>query len=177
MIIKNIGKILFNIPNFFCYKYKVLWLRSLGAKIGAGSIVNCKVPINKAKNLVVGDYCYIDKEVNIALHNKVIIGDRVVINSKVNLLTGSHDISHSAWPNISDKIEICDYAWLATNCLVLPGVKISEGTVVAASSVVTKNYPPYSILASNPAKLIGTRVKGLNYNPTENVSYIACFKK
>lgn len=47
--------------------------------------------------------------------------------------------------------------WTTENCLILPGVKIGDGAIVAAGAVVTKDVPPYSIVGGNPAKLIRYR--------------------
>ena len=54
-------------------------------------------------------------------------------------------------------IEIGDEAWLGTGVIVLSGVRIGEGAVVAAGSVVTRNVPDNAIAASVPARMIGTR--------------------
>ena len=50
-----------------------------------------------------------------------------------------------------------DDVWVGARALILPGVKIGKGSVIAAGSVVAKNVEPYSIVAGNPAKLIRSR--------------------
>ncbi len=52
------------------------------------------------------------------------------------------------------EIVIEDEAWLAANSVVVAGVRIGKHSVVAAGSVVTRDVPPYSIVAGNPAKII-----------------------
>ena len=54
------------------------------------------------------------------------------------------------------KIKIEKKSWIGFNCIVLKGITIQEGTVLASGSVVTKTYPPYSVLGGNPARLIKT---------------------
>ena len=57
----------------------------------------------------------------------------------------------------SAPIIIKDDVWIGTNVTILPGVKISRGSVLGAGSVVTKNVPSFSIFAGVPAKQIGSR--------------------
>lgn len=54
----------------------------------------------------------------------------------------------------SDLIKIEDKAWIGFNCIILKGVTIGEGAVVAAGSVVTKDVPPYTVVGGNPAVII-----------------------
>lgn len=59
------------------------------------------------------------------------------------------------WSNVkSDRIVIKDKAWIGFNCIILKGVTIGEGAVVAAGSVITKDVPDYAVVAGNPAKII-----------------------
>jgi acetyltransferase-like isoleucine patch superfamily enzyme len=52
------------------------------------------------------------------------------------------------------KVKICDKAWVGFNSIILKGVTIGEGAIVGAGSVVTKDVPPFTIVAGNPAKVI-----------------------
>jgi acetyltransferase-like isoleucine patch superfamily enzyme len=106
--------------------------------------------------------------VNIALHDEVIIGKNVCINDGVQILTASHDVVDPQWNHIKAKIIIDDYAWIAINAIILPGVHIGRGAVVGAGAVVSKDVAPGSIVAGNPAKPISKkRCDKLNYNPCE----------
>ena len=53
--------------------------------------------------------------------------------------------------------EIGEYAWICSRSIILPGVKVGEGAVVASGAVVTKDVPPYTIVGGVPAKVIGKR--------------------
>ena len=54
-------------------------------------------------------------------------------------------------------VKIEDDCWIASNAVILSGVTIGRGSVVAAGSIVTKDVPPYSVVGGNPAKLIKSR--------------------
>jgi acetyltransferase-like isoleucine patch superfamily enzyme len=51
-------------------------------------------------------------------------------------------------------VKICDKSWLGLNVIVLKGVEVGVGAIVAAGTVVTKSVPPWTIVAGNPARVI-----------------------
>jgi acetyltransferase-like isoleucine patch superfamily enzyme len=114
-----------------------------------------------AANLSVGEKTFIGT-VELALHDKIQIGNNVCINDGVKILTASH------WRHVKAPVIIGDYAWIATNAILLPGVTIGKGGVVGAGAVVSKSVDPYQIVAGNPAKPINKeRTTNLLYNPCE----------
>jgi acetyltransferase-like isoleucine patch superfamily enzyme len=63
--------------------------------------------------------------------------------------------AYKNWDNVKfAPIKICDKAWIGFNSIILKGVTIGEGAIVGAGSVVTKDVPPYAVVAGNPAKII-----------------------
>ena len=126
--------------------------------------------IGKLKHLHIGNESVLGK-VTIALHDNVRIGNRVVINDHVTLLTGTHDVYDSEWGLVTKEINIGDYAWIAQGATILPGVRVGIGAVVGASAVVSHDVPDYAIVVGNPAKPINkSRVKKLNYSPVNLLS-------
>jgi acetyltransferase-like isoleucine patch superfamily enzyme len=106
--------------------------------------------------------------VQISLHDHVKIGDNVCINDGVILLTASHNIKDPLWQHVKGPIIIDDYAWIATNAIILPGVHIGKGAVVGAGAVVSKDLDPYAVAVGNPAQIIERkRIEDLRYNPCE----------
>ena len=63
------------------------------------------------------------------------------------------------YENFGQPIEVQDNVWFGRNVIVLPGVKIEEGAVIGAGSVVTKSVPKCAVVGGNPAKIIGYRNK------------------
>ena len=59
---------------------------------------------------------------------------------------------------------IGDYVWIGYRAIVLPGVTIGNGAVVGAGAAVSKDVPPFTIVAGNPAHAIGERPTQINYN-------------
>lgn len=141
-----------------------------GAIVGTLSLLDKSNIFGRISQLHIGNECVLGK-VTIALHSGVHIGNRVVINDNVTLLTGSHDISDSEWGLVTKEINIGDYAWIAQGATILPGVSIGVGAVVGASAVVSHDVPDYAVVVGNPAMpLKKSRVKKLNYSPVNLLS-------
>ncbi len=143
------------------------------ALVRLGAIIHPTVAISpavfqgKKSNLSVGEFSFLGR-VNIALHTHVTIGKFVCINDGALILTASHDVLDPEWKHKKAPVIIEDYAWVAMNTIILPGVTIGRGAVVAAGAVVSKNVEPFTIVAGNPAKpLSKNRTTTLNYNPCE----------
>ena len=85
------------------------------------------------------------------------MGAHVAINEGVRILTGSHGVDDPAWRLKVAPVSIGDYAWIATDSIILPGVTIGEGAVVGAGSVVTRDVERFTVVAGNPAVVIRRR--------------------
>lgn len=164
--IKVWAKRALNMPNLLSILARRFYLTIRGAHIGPLTII-AKVELNgSCRNLSIGEASVISKNTHFALHDKIQIGHHVVINSGVHLLTASHDVRKKNWPSYKKKIVIHDFAWIATNAIILPGVCVGEGAVVGAGAVVSRNVEPFSVVAGNPAIVVGHRNTQLNYDPT-----------
>ncbi|WP_019420167.1 CatB-related O-acetyltransferase [Paenibacillus sp. OSY-SE] len=102
--------------------------------------------------------------------DKLIIGNYVCIASGVIILMGGNHNHHSEWITVYPFVEqietsyktkgdtiIESDAWIGMNAMIMPGVTIGEGAIIAAGSVVAKDVPPYTIVGGNPAKEIKKR--------------------
>lgn len=113
--------------------------------------------------IVIGDNVLIQKDCHIGAINSIIIGNNVLLASKVYISDHSHgDITKEALllPPAQRKLYskgqviIEDNVWLGEGVVVLPNVTIGENSIVGANSVVTKSIPRNSVVAGNPAKII-----------------------
>ena len=140
-------------------------LRRRGATIGALVILGkSRIQGDKA-NLAIGRETSLGR-CEIALHDEVMIGCCVVINDGALILTASHSLTDPMWRHKKAPIAIGDYAWIASNAIILPGVTIGRGAVVGAGAVVRSDVPDYCVVTGNPAQLTsGKRTRELNYSP------------
>jgi maltose O-acetyltransferase len=91
------------------------------------------------------------------------IGSRVNLSPGVVILTADHDPQSPDFVGRSRPTEIGDRAWIAYGAMVLPGVRIGEGAIVAAGSVVTRSVEDWTIVGGNPARVIGARDRGAQH--------------
>lgn len=119
------------------------------------------VYISDAKNLKIGKHVRINE--NVFLQGEIEIGDFVMIAPNTSIYTKSHNHSNKEIPMVksgitsTQKVIIEDNVWIGRNVTILPGIKIAEGSIVGANSVVTKNIEPFTIVGGVPAKLIRKR--------------------
>jgi acetyltransferase-like isoleucine patch superfamily enzyme len=105
----------------------------------------------------IGQRCYLDARAGIQ------IASDVSISREVCLLTAQHEPDSADFGASLAPVQLDQRCWIAARAIVMPGVRIGEGAVVAAGSVVTKDVEPYSIVAGSPARLLRQRRKPLSY--------------
>jgi maltose O-acetyltransferase len=115
-------------------------------------------------NLRIGDEAAVGR-CTLLLLAPVSVGPRAIINDDVRILTGSHDPVDPGFALRTAPVSIGEYAWICTGALILPGITIGEGAVVAAGAVVTRDVAARTVVAGNPAKVIGARSQVLSYRP------------
>ena len=90
-------------------------------------------------------------------------GKNVSIGPEATILTLGHELQSPDFDDKGGNVIIGDRVWIGYRALVMPGVTIGEGAVVAACSVVTRDVEPYAVVAGMPAIKIGERNRNLTY--------------
>lgn len=137
--------------------------RLFGIRIGARTTVYRKPEIRAGRKISIGEDCSIGKDAILDGRNGIEIGDRVNLSSEVAVWTEQHDHRDRHFGTMGGPVVIERYAWVSFRATVLPGVTIGEGAVVAAGAVVTRDVPPYAIVAGVPARVVGKRTDDLDY--------------
>ncbi len=108
--------------------------------------------------VTVGENTYINPSVKFPSETYLVsIGNNVALTTGVCIYThGGARVARRVIPNFDcfGKVVIEDWAYIGSNSLIMPGVTIGEGALVAAGSVVTKSVAPRTVVGGNPAKFI-----------------------
>lgn len=108
-------------------------------------------------DMTIGDYSMINHGCHFDTRAHIELGEGVAIASEVMLCTSTHDLGppHKRWGRYrAAPITVGRGSWLGVRAIVLPGVTIGEGAVVAAGAVVTGDLEPNGVYAGVPAKRI-----------------------
>lgn len=136
-----------------------LYFMFMGAKIGKGSVIFRRSEVLNPKGLKMGQYTNIGFDAWIDARAHISIGNHTTIASRTQIITGSHDVDSDTFAATFKPVSIGSNCWIGTSAIILPGVTIGDGAVVAAGSVVTKDVEPYHVVGGVPAKFIKMRKK------------------
>lgn len=153
------------LPNYafpggrFFNAFRIFLLKSI-IPIGNGNRIMSGVYIGSGKNISIGNNCRINENVrldNVRIGNAVMIARESVVLGKMHEYA---DVSKSMVEQGNREVkqaEIGNDVWLGLRVIVLPEIKIAEGCIIGAGSVVTKDTEPFGVYAGVPAKLIRYR--------------------
>jgi acetyltransferase-like isoleucine patch superfamily enzyme len=122
----------------------------------------CYLVAGPGVEIQIGPQTYIGHRCLFYGHGGIRIGRDVLLANDVQLICGNHtfarrDLPIRAQPTEEQPIVLEDDVWLGASAIVLGGVTVGHGSVVAAGAVVTQSLPPYSIARGVPAQIVGTR--------------------
>lgn len=149
------------------YKYVILRKYKIGKNFHLGR----NVFIWAKEKVEIGDNCYIGR--NSSIETNCIIGDNVLIANNVAIV-GRYDHNYQqigipirlasqirdenySWKGIHEITIIGSDVWIGYGCIIMSGVHIADGTIVAAGSVITRDTEPYTIIAGVPARKVKNR--------------------
>lgn len=148
--------------------------------IGKNNNLACDLILESDEGYIqIGDKCFINGGTKLISRSSIIIDDFVTIAWNVTIYDhDSHSLNHlerredieqqllqaragnnlitnKNWATVNSKpIKICNDVWIGMNAIILKGVTVGEGAIVAAGAVVTKDVAPYTVVAGNPAVMV-----------------------
>lgn len=149
------------IPLHFVRRF---FYRLTGVKIGSGSAIHTGARFYNPENISIGQDSIIGEGVVLDGRDKLQIGNHVDIATEVMIYNAQHDIEDPDFSALSEPVTIEDYVFIGPRSIILPGVTIGKGAIIAAGSVVTKDVNQYEVVGGVPAKVIKERnLKDLRY--------------
>lgn len=149
--------------------FRKFFYRLFGMNIGKNATIHMMARIYDPRHITIGEGTTVGERATLdgrkQLPNSnggLEIGKHVDIASEVMMWTSQHDINDPNFSAIEEKVTIGDYVFIGPRAIILPGITIGKGAIVAAGSIVTKDVQAFDIIAGVPAKKIGERE---NKNP------------
>lgn len=137
--------------------------RALGMRLGRQAVVYGGAEIRNPKGIEIGEGSIVGNRAILDGRMGIRIGKNVNLSTGVWIWTVQHDYRDSEFGDTGGAVEIGDRAWISCRAIILPGVRIGEGAVVAAGAVVTSEVAPYTVVGGVPAKHIADRPRDLSY--------------
>lgn len=182
----NIIALIYSKVRNFVQKISLILFKVRGMQVGSGTQIG-KIRCDWPNKLILGSYCEIQDDVDFRLwhpfndssyiklgekvfighacefvcNTKIVIGSNCLIASNCTINDTGHEFNRNANINLQPitgkEIIIEDDVWIGTSCVILQGVTIGKGSVIAAGSVVNKSVPSYEVWAGVPARFIKKR--------------------
>jgi acetyltransferase-like isoleucine patch superfamily enzyme len=145
--------------------------------LGQGVAVNGPVEFGNPRQVELGDDVCINPGLKVRGDGGLRIGSHVHFGIDVEILTSNHNFDQPASlpydeVRIARDVEIGDCAWIGDRVVIVPGVKVGEGAVLAAGAVVTRDVPAMAVVGGSPAKVIRQRDETSYRRLRESASYL-----
>ena len=131
---------------------------SQNASILIGCKFNCRNHFRIGANSTINQGCHLDNR------GGIFIGNNVSISPKVSIITVDHDINSPSFNGRMGSVHIEDYVFIGHQAIILKGVNLRVGSVVAAATCQTKDTIPFGVYGGVPAKLMSKRSEIFNYD-------------
>lgn len=142
---------------------RFFYRRLLRVRIGFCTSVHRGCRFYLPSGVLLGSHSIINRDVLLDGRMGLQIGDNVSISEGVAVFTLEHDPNSSTFESRGAPVRIEDYVFVGARAIILPGVTVGRGAVVAAGAVVTRDVEPFVIVGGVPAKPIGQRTNDLRY--------------
>jgi len=142
-----------------------LWYeRVLGARIGRGAGIHLGCHLwfygpgqVRRGGFTLGAGSRVNRDCRLDVRGSLHIGAHVSISPEVTVLTASHGVNDPQFRVEVRPVVMEDHVWIGTRAMIMPGVTLGRGSVVAAGAVVTRSVPPLTVVAGVPAKPVAAR--------------------
>lgn len=133
------------------FAWRRFLLRLFGAKLESSSYIYPTTVIWDPAGVQIGQHTAIGPGVEVYSVDRIEIGSHCTVSMQAFLCTGSHDITDPQMALTHAPIVIENGTWICARAFIGPGVRLGEGSVVAACAVVSKDVAPWTLVAGNPA--------------------------
>ena len=158
-----INSLITNIPGELGFSIRSSIVPKYFASAGKNIAIHTGVRYRGAQHIVAGDHVHFGIDNFLQASAGLEIGDHVLLGPGVKIWTINHKFQDTSVPILDQgyerkKVVICSNVWIGANAFIMPGVELPEGCIVSAGAVVgVKQFKPYSLIAGNPARVIGNR--------------------
>lgn len=142
-----------------------LYRHLFGTKIGHNSTIHWQCRFFAPEGVIIGENTVIGNNAFFDGRCGLTIGNRVMTAAEVAIYTLQHDIDDPMFAHTGAPVVIEDYVYIGPRVIILPGVRVGKGAVIAAGAVVTKDVAAYTLVGGVPARFIRNRLKQLDYVP------------
>lgn len=145
---------------------KFIYRQILGVQLEKDATIYYGAEIRAHNRLHIGQGSIIGDKALLDARNYIDIGKNVNLSSHVSIYTEQHDYQDPYFRREARKdcrVVLEDHVWIGPNAIILTGVTIGEGAVVAAGAVVTSDVPPFTVVGGIPARKIADRTHDLRY--------------
>jgi len=162
LVYSYVSNLWFGLLNLMPHPIRWLAFRFMLARLGRGTLIDYGVYFRYPRDIEIGDHVSINRGCEFFtssnLPSRIRIGNHVAIAPYVRLYAAGHDYRRLSLPDTAGDITIGDHCWIGANSVILQGVQIGEGAIIAAGSVVTRDIPSYAVAAGVPARVLKQRV-------------------
>ncbi|HUP04562.1 MAG TPA: hypothetical protein VMU19_11270 [Bryobacteraceae bacterium] len=132
-------------------------LRAFGASVASTAHPYPSCRVFAPWNLEMGEHSCLADDVDCYCVAPIRLGAHATVSQYAHLCAATHDYEDPEFPLVPKPITLGGSVWIAAGAFVGPGVTVGEGAVVGARAVVTRDVPPYAVVAGNPARIVKRR--------------------